>query len=104
MKTHFIKTINPYFQYAWEWRKPFEVRLNDRDYQYGDKVVLQEYDEMKKKYGIREIHGTINFVLYGYYAVKEDHVIFSYETTLRKDGDNIYPILESRPLDRFLKL
>jgi hypothetical protein len=42
MKTHELKTINPYFTEVLEGLKNFEVRFNDRDFNVGDEVRLQE--------------------------------------------------------------
>lgn len=41
---HHLKTIQPYFDQLYLGLKTFELRKNDRNYQVGDLLVLQEYD------------------------------------------------------------
>lgn len=43
MKAHILKCVNPYFQLTWEGKKPFELRVNDRDYEVGDILHLREW-------------------------------------------------------------
>jgi hypothetical protein len=43
MNTHRIKTLSPYFRDVKSGRKNFELRKNDRDYQIGDIVILEEW-------------------------------------------------------------
>ena len=41
--THHLKTKPEYFQAVIERKKPFEIRYNDRNFQIGDRVILEEY-------------------------------------------------------------
>lgn len=41
--THHLKTKPEYFQAVINGKKPFEIRNNDRNFQTGDKVILEEY-------------------------------------------------------------
>lgn len=43
MKWHLLKTWPDSFEAVMRGVKPFEVRVNDRDYQVGDVLVLQEF-------------------------------------------------------------
>lgn len=42
-KTHRLKTWPEYYQAMQENRKPFELRFNDRDFQEGDQLILEEF-------------------------------------------------------------
>ena len=43
-RTHDLKTVQPYFDALKKGLKKFEIRKNDRDFQVGDYLHLQEYD------------------------------------------------------------
>jgi hypothetical protein len=42
-EVHRLKTLQPFFSEVKERKKNFELRLNDREYQVGDTVVLEEW-------------------------------------------------------------
>jgi len=42
---HYLKIKPEYLDAVLDRRKPFEIRYNDRNYQVGDVLVLQEYDK-----------------------------------------------------------
>ena len=46
MKVHDIKCAKPHFQGHWDRLKRHEIRLDDRDYQAGDVVVLRETESI----------------------------------------------------------
>lgn len=75
---HELKTINPYFEDVWDGYKTFEVRLNDRDFQKGDHVLLKEYDPILQTFSNRSILVEINYILEKYIAVREGHVVFGF--------------------------
>lgn len=78
MSTHKLKTINPYFNRAWLQEKTFEVRNNDRDFQKGDIVYLQEYDNDTNAHSGRELKCTITYVLNEFAAISKGYVVFSF--------------------------
>ena len=47
MKIHELKTKPEYFEAARKQQKNFEIRRDDRDYQVGDLVKLEEFDNGK---------------------------------------------------------
>lgn len=75
MTEHTLKTWPEFFQAIVDDRKPFEYRLNDRDYQEGDVLHLQEYvpnldwtdedpDELMGHYTGRELRKSVSYVLH----------------------------------------
>ena len=69
---HRLKTLPWYYQPVIENRKPFEIRNNDRNFQTGDSVILNEWDgtEYTGRFCIGVIKDIfdISFLLPGYVA------------------------------------
>lgn len=72
MTTHHLKTWPEYFQAVADGRKPFEVRRDDRDFQDGDTLVLQEYDE---GYTGASLRASVSYVLRSPLFVKSGYAI-----------------------------
>jgi len=75
MKTHQLKTVNPYFQDVWDKRKSFEVRFNDRDFKVRERIILLEYDYKTGIYSARAIVGKIIYILNTPIYCKKGYVI-----------------------------
>lgn len=85
MKTHYLKTLPAYFDAVHRGDKTFEIRSNDRDFQTGDTLVLQEYHPQRDEtrgapprpagskpltrqelgYSGREVTVTTTYILHG---------------------------------------
>ena len=76
IKCHYLKILSMFFEDALIGLKPFEIRLNDRDFQVGDLVWLLEIES--GKYTGRMIFGKITYMTD--YEQKDDYVVFTYET------------------------
>lgn len=81
MKTHILKCIQPYFDEVVAGRKQFEVRLNDKDYQIGDRIIQKEFfmahGDGSGEFTGNEIDcGTITYILKDYPALKEGYIVF----------------------------
>lgn len=63
--THSLKTWPEYYQRIVSGEKTFEVRKNDRDYQTGDYLDLQEYDPASNKYTGSSITKKVSYILHG---------------------------------------
>lgn len=50
MKSHKLKTHVEYYKLVVSGEKNWELRLNDRNYEVGDQLILEEYDKDKKEY------------------------------------------------------
>ena len=70
-RRHELKTWPSYFHAVNYGLKPFEVRLNDRDYQVGDILSLVYFDPTYKEFGFDEkgnklrIDKRVSYVLSG---------------------------------------
>lgn len=89
---HEIKVWPRYFKVAWAGDKNFEIRLNDRNYEQHDEIILQEYilksgsdgEPSAGEYTGREIHGFITYVTE--FEQKKGFVVFAYREAHRVDG------------------
>lgn len=87
MKTHELKIIPEMFQEIIEGNKKAEVRLNDRDFQKGDKLFLREKTRdgaliniegrVLTGYSGRNIEVVITHVLSGY-GINPNYVCLSF--------------------------
>lgn len=62
---HHLKTWPQYFEAIIAGIKSFEVRINDRNYEVGDCLQLEEYNPRKKEFTNRRAHFEITYVLHG---------------------------------------
>jgi hypothetical protein len=76
-RIHELKTWSEYYSLVEDRVKNFEVRLNDRDYQVGDVLVLKEFSAGTQRFTGRSVRRSITYVLSHPDFVKEGHVILS---------------------------
>lgn len=76
--THALKIKSMYLDEIVNGNKLFEVRKNDRNFQKGDILVLQAYDN--EKYLGKEIEVEITYVLKGFEALKDGYVVLGIKT------------------------
>lgn len=93
MTTHKLKTLQPWFEEVWDREKRFEIRLNDRDFQVGDRLLLRLYDP-ETGYGFREIDACIRTVLIDVPGVKDGHVVLQLADMSNYAGSLLCPICE----------
>ena len=58
IKEHRVKIFPSYFEAQVNNSKNFEIRKNDRNYQVGDLLLLEEYDPTTENYTGREVMTT----------------------------------------------
>lgn len=80
---HELRCHSKYFQAAWVGDKTFEIRLNDRDFNERDEVVLEEFDPETDTYTGREIEGIIRYLTD--YEQRPGYVVFSIEQTFKQE-------------------
>lgn len=59
---HDLKTWPAFFRAVWDGRKTFDIRINDRDFEVGDTLVLREYDPETNTYSGRSIIRRVTYV------------------------------------------
>lgn len=65
MATHHLKIWPQYFERVAIGQKPWELRMNDRDFQVGDTLYLEEYDPESKTFTDRWIKRRVEYILHG---------------------------------------
>lgn len=60
-KEHYLKTLTGYFQDVCSRKKTFDLRKNDRDFEVGDILILEEFDG--NKYTGSKVRRTVTYIL-----------------------------------------
>ena len=61
-KEHKVKSWRHFYEAIYEGKKTHDLRLNDRDYNVGDILVLQEYDNIKGEYTGSQLKAEITYM------------------------------------------
>lgn len=72
---HNLKTWPQFFKEVQSGNKPFEVRKNDRQYEVGDTLILEEFDPNKGKYTGAWLPVVVTYKLDDIQFVKENFII-----------------------------
>ena len=64
MKVHILKTWPVFFWDVSTGAKTFEIRKNDRGFQVGDELILQEYDPISKQYSGEELRVSVTYTVH----------------------------------------
>lgn len=72
LEIHKLKTLPTEFQASLEGRKNFEIRKNDRGFQLGDYLYIEEYDPVTKRYTGRKLGRYVKYMIQGRYGLPED--------------------------------
>lgn len=84
--THELKILPCYFNDVDSWKKPFELRKDDRGYSTGDEVIMREHDG--KEYTGRECGRTISYILRdcGEYGLMDGHCVLGFAPPAAEEG------------------
>ena len=74
-KVHVLKIYPEYYDDVANGIKTFELRKNDRDYQIGDIVLLNEYDSKTERYTGRICGFEIIYIYSGSIGLQPDYII-----------------------------
>lgn len=93
-QSHYLKAHPEPFQRLWDRVKRHEIRKTDRDFQLGDELVLQEYDESSSaieghRYTGRQIRADVTYVsMPGTWGLPDGVCVMSIEETERGGDDD----------------
>jgi len=77
---HKLKALNPYFSDILDGMKTFEIRKNDRNFQIGDQLLLQEYDLYTNKYLERNCLCNVIYIVFGgQFGIEKGFVVMGIE-------------------------
>jgi hypothetical protein len=62
MKVHELKCWPEFFAAVQRWDKMFEIRHNDRSFEVGDVLLLQEWDPATKEYTGSSVERRISYI------------------------------------------
>ncbi len=76
MTIHELKILPEHFIYVSAGLKTAEIRLNDRNYKVGDKLLLKEWDN---KYTGKAVQVTITHILHDFKGLDPNYVSISFK-------------------------
>lgn len=77
-KIHYLKTDPEYFQAVKKRKKKFEMRFNDRNYQVGEILILQEFDRTIGEYtGSHDLTLLVTYTLTAKPFVPDGYICMS---------------------------
>jgi hypothetical protein len=74
---HHLKINKEFFDPVLKEIKTFEIRYNNRNFNVGDLILLNEWDSLREVYTGRKVRGKITYITD--YEQKEDYVVFSFK-------------------------
>lgn len=77
--THILKTWRQFFNDVKLNIKTFEVRKNDRNFQEGDTLMLQEYDPVSKTYTGAEVSRRVTYMLENFDGLADGYIVMGIE-------------------------
>lgn len=77
MKVHELKTVQPFFDEVSLGRKTFELRKNDRDFKFGDILILREWSPTMENYMGNDIVVRVTGVLDQFVGLQQGYCILS---------------------------
>lgn len=63
MKSHTLKTHIEYYEKVVSGEKPWELRFNDRNFEIGDQLILQEFDPKTEEFTGRSTSRIVEYIL-----------------------------------------
>jgi hypothetical protein len=91
-RVHTLKTHLAPFRDIFIHQKRTEARINDRDYQVGDYLILEEYDEVNKmRTGQHVVAKVLHIQSGGCYGIQEGYVNMTISVVdIRSRNENIF--------------
>jgi hypothetical protein len=75
--THYLKTWPEYFAAIDSGSKTFEIRKNDRGFQRGDILILEEYNPDTKEYSGHKLSFRVGFMIEGAWGIPAGTCVMS---------------------------
>ena len=79
MKTHKLKAWPEHFKPMMFGKKSFEVRINDRDFNVGDYLFLEEWDPKTERYTGRVLTRNVTYIMESAFGMPSKMIVMSVE-------------------------
>lgn len=100
---HELKIWPQYFRDVWAGRKTFEIRMKERDYRCGDRLILKEFD-VESGFTGNEIVAEIEYIFESKSFLQPGYMILGIKVLSRfagakfireiDDGENTYSLFQ----------
>jgi hypothetical protein len=77
MKVHELKTVQPHFDQVQNGQKTFELRKNDRGFEWDDILILKEYNPKSETYTGDYMVAKVIHILKNFPGIDPDYCILS---------------------------
>jgi len=89
IRTHELKTVEPFFSDVFNGNKTAEIRMNDRDYRRGDLLILKQYFKHRGHatgyFTGRYVGAKVTHVLKNDNYLQPGYVMLSFEVLSKRD-------------------
>lgn len=91
---HELKIDPIFYEAVRSGKKKFEVRYNDRDFEVGDYLALNELDDTREEYTGRSMLVKVTYILNDEKYCKKDYVVMGFVwCSIRADDEQNCPPL-----------
>lgn len=77
MRYHYLRVWEEFFSALESQEKRFEIRVNDRDFNVGDILVLEEWNNKEEKYTGKKLFTRVSYMIQGVFGLPKNLCVMS---------------------------